>query len=257
MRFSSKLIPSRAGHLVVWDWPTESGKYVIGADVAEGRVRDKAVVRRRIESRRDRPDYSAAVVLELVSGEHVASWHGWENTVDYADALASIGLTYNCALIVPELNGPGVAVTEHLLRVRGYPNLYRSAMLGKSELHPDQDGMTDFGWRTSQSSRAQLIHLIQCEVGAKTVRTRDRRLVRELRTLQYDEMGVPRAKNPDKDDMVFAYGLALQGRYELLVGRQDQSQVERQPDGPDEWVWRRKDRMFASWQANRGRLPGR
>lgn len=246
MPFSHRLLESRAGHISIWDPPLVGRRYAIGADVSEGKVRDRVIVRRRIDTMRDRPDMSAACVVEVESGEHVATWHGWDNPLAYAQALYALGMEYNQALLVVELNGPGVAVVEHLVRVLGYPNMYISKLLARSDMHQNSD-VVEYGWRTTQSSKADLIMRIQEALSTKTLRTRDRRLVKELRTMQYDDMGNPRAKGSDRDDLVMGYGLALRGRFELMVGTERTTQ-DKPIDGPDSWIWRRKDEIVGSWQ---------
>jgi hypothetical protein len=251
MPFSTRLLESRAGHLQVWDWPLPSKRYVIGADVAEGKVKDKAFTRRAASQFKDRPDFSAAIVLEIESGEHIASWHGYESTAIFAQALYAIGMKYNQALLVPEMNGPGIAVVEALVRSFAYPNLYVQKLFGRAQQLTQTENL-EFGFRTSGASRALLVHRIHDALNDRTFRTRDAALVKELSTLQFDDNGNPRAKGVDKDDRVMALGLALQGRYEALVRLHEEPTEAAAPRGPDAWIWDRVKRMMDKTQR-----PGR
>jgi len=255
-RFSSKLLPNRAGRLWVWDWPRTKGRYVIGADSSEGKVRDRVAVRRRIETSRDLPDYSAAVVLDVETGDHVATWHGWDNPTAFGEALFALGHEYNSALLVIERNANGVAIIELLARQLGYPNLYTTKLLARNVWQPVGDTV-EYGWVTSPGSRALLMSRIHDALGSRSLSTRDRRLIDELRTMQYDELGNPRAKAPDHDDLVFAYALALQGRFELLMGTERPEHRKPVHITEDDWVWQRKDQIVQAMAARQGRIRPR
>lgn len=204
------------GRLRIWDDPKPSYRYVAGADVAENKVRDRALTRGRPGSFRERPDYSAIAVIEQDTALHVASWHGYIDPTEFAIVCAAIGIHYNYALLVPEINSAGIAVVESLTKIIQYPVLYRNRMFNKVELDPMG---SEWGWRTTDMSRSLLIAQIQAAVNGGQVFTRDQRLIDELRCMQYDEQGKPRGIGRDKDDMVFAFGLALMGRNDSLSGR--------------------------------------
>jgi len=211
------LIPGGGGRFKVWDEPKRNARYTVGVDVAEGKVRDRTrSTRAHLYSYSDqRPDYSAVHVSEVETGQHVASWHGYIQPTEFYPVVAAIGLYYNTALVVPEINSMGIAVVEGLTMVIKYPNVYRSKVFNKVE--SDFLG-TDWGWRTTVQTRPLLIARIDEALNGQTLFTRDKDLIRELRTMQIDETGVPRAKGKDKDDRVIACGLSLQGRFELLYG---------------------------------------
>lgn len=236
-----ELMPGLDGRLRIWDHPEDGWDYCIGADTAENVVRDRGASRRtkRVSYIDDRPDYSAAMVIEMETGRHIASWHGYEDPSVYGYFLDALGRYYNDALLVPELNGPGISVVERLLDLR-YPNLYRAVQF--NDIDPEGPA-SSWGWRTTQENRPRLISRVSQAINSPTFTTRDKALVDELRTMQYDESGKPRAKGKDKDDRVIALGLALQGRYEALSGIQDRK--SRSPDShPDarEWAYV-KERM--------------
>lgn len=212
------LTESRTGQLKIWDPPKDRGEYVIGADPSEGKVRDKGAGKRKFNYLDDRPDYSAAIVLELQTGLHVASWHGYVPPEQFAAVIAALGMHYNNALIVPEINGPGLVLVTTLSETLHYPNLYRTRLFNvyDRDLHVAQ-----WGWRTTADSRQMLVSRINEAVNPGRLFTRDRGLISELRTMEFDDQGNPRARGKNKDDRVLAFGMALQGRFERLGGLQE------------------------------------
>lgn len=229
---------SPAGHLRVWDEPKAKVEYVVGADIAEGRVRDKGLSgRKKIISYSDyQPDYSAACVVELESGLHVASWHGSINTFDFAAVLYAMALYYNQALVVPEINGPGIATVTCLVETLRYPKVYRSRQYAVMQ----NPGMaTQYGWRTLPHTREHLMFRITEALTQGNLWTRDKQLIDEIRTMERDPNGNPRAIGNNKDDRVFALALALQGRYDVFGGQQERPGQDAKPvrREPDAWIW--------------------
>lgn len=233
-----QMVEDAAGELQIWDHPIDGRDYVVGGDVAEGKQRDKRVLRKRsqVSYHSDRPDYSCAVVLDMETCEHVATWHGYVPPEHFALVLAGIGIYFNSALIVPELNGPGLAVVTRLQETLSYPNLYRSRMLNVLDMDPLQ---AKLGFKTDVVTRPWLMSLVSETVNSGTWATRDKGLVSELRTMEYDDMGVPRARGKNKDDRVFAFALALEGRYSYLgMSAEDRAKKKSSPSRAyDAQVW--------------------
>lgn len=209
------LTPTRNGRLVIWEEPVERGLYVMGVDLAEGRVRDKTLsARRKLNSYSgERPDYTAACVCEAETGRHVASWHGTTTPHDFVPVAVAIAYHYNTAYIVPEINGPGLPFVVGL-RQLNYPGIYRARMANVIDANGLQD---EFGWRTTPHTRPLLIDAIHQIMSEKWPFTRDRGLVKEFRTMERDDVGIERARGNNKDDRVFAFGLAQIGRRDLLT----------------------------------------
>lgn len=232
-----QLVFSQTGKLRIWREPVAREEYVIGADVSEGKVRDRGSGKSKLGASimTDRPDRSAAIVLEKETGEHVATWHGWIDPVEYAVALGALGLYYNTALLVPEINSMGIAVVSKLIDDIRYPRVYRSRVVAQVTADP----LTNtFGWRTTQANRPLLIARIHEQLNTDQLWTHDPVLIDELRTMEYDEIGTPRARGKNKDDLVMALGMALQGRYELLHGQLDEPEDEHPDVDPDtKRVW--------------------
>lgn len=251
-----ELAETQGGRLRVWDEPKTNVRYVVGADVAENKVRDRALTRGKPGTFRERPDYSCAIVIEEETALHVATWHGYIDPTEFAIICAAVGIHYNHALLVPEINSAGIAVVESLSKIIQYPRLYRNRMFNKVELDPMG---SEWGWRTTDMSRSLLIAAIQQAVNYGQVFTRDQGLIDELRCMQYDEQGKPRGIGRDKDDRVFAFGLALMGRNDSLSGRlavlQDDKPGSKLPI-EDQMVWARVKRYQERLRSARS-IPGR
>lgn len=248
-----KVVPTESpgGKLRIWDWPDPQRRYVIGADPAENRVRDRAMLgaKATFNYLDDRPDYSAAIVLDMESAKHVATWHGYEDPGDWAVTLAAMGYLYNTALIVPENNSIGNATLHVLVRNIRYPAVYRSR-----QFNVVGGGLTqEWGWRTSGNNRSHLLRPLQDLYSSRVPFTRDEKLVEELRTMQNDERGEPRAKGKDKDDLVFAMALALQGRNEYYSGTLIQ-QAQAKPLTREQMVWAKVQQRKAAF-GNRSPHP--
>lgn len=246
MTWRPMLQPSPTGSFRVWDYPRDELEYVAGIDAAEGRKRDLTQLQRRgVATYSDtRPDYSAIVVLELITGLHVATWHGYVPPDELASIAAAVGSHYNNALLVPELNGPGLAVVTRLIETLHYDNLYRSTLVNMLDQDPL---MPRFGFQTNSSSRKILMMRVHEVLNDDRLWTRDERLVRELRTMEFDDQGTERARGTNKDDLVFALALALEGRFRAL----GQSPAERQPQLPPERSYERR-----VWEFMKRRLEG-
>lgn len=217
MMLTPVLSDAPSGNLRIWEHPTDRDEYVVGIDTAEGRVRDKGTMRRKVAvSYSDaRPDYSAAVVVEKQSGIHVATWHGYIQPDQWATICAAIGWYYNTALLVPELNGPGLAVVTKLSETLLYPNIYRSRMFNVMDMDPLKPS---HGWRTDQHNRKILMLRVHEALASGQQITKCSSMLSELRTMEFDDQGVERGRGKNKDDQVLALALALQGRYESLAG---------------------------------------
>ena len=210
---------SNHGRFRVWEEPALGRQYFVGADCAEGKIRDRMQFRRTSILYRDqKPDYDAAIVVERETGRHVASWHGDIPITEWGFTIAAIGYYFNTALVLVEINGPGIEVINALAKRIRYPRLYRTRdpnVVAGSNLQ------WTWGWNTTSASRPRLLARVEEAINADPHCTRDHDLIRELRTMEIDENGIARAKHPNKDDRVLAYGMALMGRWESLNGLLD------------------------------------
>jgi hypothetical protein len=249
------LTETRSGRLRIWSLPQDSVDYVVGVDIAEGKVRDKNLSgRKKVYSYGDnKPDLSAAIVIRMDNGEHVATWHGHIRPHDFVGVIIGIGYHFNTALLVPEVNGPGIVVVTALAELE-YPNVYQSRVFNYIESDGFQDSL---GWRTTPQSRPLLVQRIHEIMAVESSWTRDRILVDELRTMEIDDAGVPRARGSNKDDTVLALGMALQGRHEYLVRDNRTPSLPKDMRPEDRVIWERVHQKQEQLREYRMRLLDR
>lgn len=122
----------------VFSEPEEHAVYVLGADVAEGLVHG---------------DYSSAHVIKVgETPEVVAEWHGHIEADLFALELYKLGLWYNTALILPEVNNHGLTtVTE--LRKLGYKRIWRRMALNSAT----RKRSMEWGWKTTRVTKPLMI----------------------------------------------------------------------------------------------------
>lgn len=228
-----------SGAFSVWEQPDPQQRYVIGADVAGHRIKDKSWETRHLSSwLQDRPDWCCMIVLSLHDARHVATWHGYQDPIDYALTIATVGYYYNTAFIVPEATGPGVAVCEEL-RTLSYPELYRRRSLN---LIAAVDAQPHIGFHTDPYTRNEPISLLMHAINNGLFTTPEQELVNEMRTMQFDEGGTARARGKNKDDRVMALGLALVGRRAILQPEEPTVAEGRKLSRFDRMVWEQHDR---------------
>ena len=255
--FAPEWVDAAAGPVSIWDDPLINRRYVIGVDVATGKFRDVGRHNQAGMYAREQPDYTAAVVMDAETTNHVATWHGYAAPMETATYIAALGLLYNTAMLAVELNGPGDAVMDHLRGVIAYPNLFKSRLLTRI----DPSGVPQPGWMTTESSRHILMGNLERALSDGVLFTRDERLIREMRRMQYDKAGKPRALNRDKDDLVFAAAIALQAVFEGTANTVTQHQEA--PRHRDSWVWdhlkdvRDQAARYAAPKTRHDRLPPR
>lgn len=150
------------GPFSVWDYPRADGVYVIGADVAEGLSHG---------------DYSSAHIVNAVTGEVVAHWHGHIEPDLFGELLADIGWWYNQALLGIESNNHGLT-TIKAAQKSGYKNIYRQRKL--SMRNPT---MTEtMGWRTTSTTKPLAIDELVAALRNDDVAVYCFRTIAELRT---------------------------------------------------------------------------
>jgi len=178
------------GELEIWIEPTELGRYVIGADTAEGLLKG---------------DYSAAVVMDYHTGLDVATLHNHATPQEFATQLATLGAFYNNAYLAVERNTPGPAVLLALMSIQEYPNLY-------AHMDYDATGVTErYGYPTNSKTKAILIDALG-ETFTQLRPWRNRAIVREARTYIRNENGSTEASGNNHDDIVMAAAISEQAR---------------------------------------------
>ena len=181
----------RTGVLSVWEEPKRGKKYIVGADVAEGL---------------EHGDYSVADVIDWVSGEQVAQWHGHVDADTFGSILYWIGVRYNNALIACEVNNHGHTPNLELAQ-REYENIYIQEL-------PDTGGRVakKYGWPTNSKTKPMMINTLikvfrECPGNIRCAYTFD-----ELSTFVREEDGKMGASVGCYDDRVISMGIAQQVR---------------------------------------------
>lgn len=174
-----------AHHLKVYKLPEFGRRYVIGADVAEGK---------------ETSNFDAAVVLDAETLEEVAFLHGqWEPDI-YALFLMDLGQCYadtdgREAVVIPERNNHGHAVLA-TMKLKGY----RRVGLG-------HDGYP--GWLTGPKTKPEGIDLLAEMLRAGLITVRSAAALHEMSVYKRLKNGSTGAEPPYYDDIVMAWYVAL------------------------------------------------
>lgn len=189
------MVAYQRGALWIWREAIEGHEYIVSADVAEGMG--------------ENADNSSFQVIDCATLEQVAEFYS--NTVPpyiFAQILNEIALYYNTALLVVEDMGPGMAVLSNLQNELFYENMYydeKGAKTGKA------------GIKMSRVNRPIILEALQQRILTGTVRINSRRLVRELKTLEYNATTKrAEAQKGKHDDAVMALSMALYVRDQVM-----------------------------------------
>lgn len=163
-----------------------NGEYFIGADCATGRA----------------TDYSSFTCMNR-DGEEVAIFKGRIPLDQYAKLLGDTGEKFNFAMLAPETNDIGAAVTS-MLQTEGYPNLYHYQKLLKKKGKSKPDIELVPGWLTTTKNRSVIIEGLETDIRNDDVIIKDPFFVQEAYTFIYQAgrpvaMGKHRANNTSID----------------------------------------------------------
>lgn len=160
--------------------PDSKKEFFIGADIATGRAND----------------FSAFSVMDR-DGEEYAYFKGKMGTKDFSKLLASEGRKYNNALLAPETNDVGLAVTSDLQEM-GYPNLYYSTKVLRKKGQKRVDSETIPGWLTTSKNRSLIIDTLEADIREDNVDIKDPFFTQEAYTFIYDATNRPVALGKNK-----------------------------------------------------------
>lgn len=193
---------SDTGNLRLFRRPERSGQYAMGVDTTQGLDRGEQVG--RVE-----PDYSFVCVLNLATGEQVASWYGRFQPPALAEVVWNLGEFYGWPYLVPEANGNGLGLIAELLRL-GYPmeHIHRRRREVDDRRPPE---LVELGWLTTQATRPQLISQLEGLLQERSLVIRCSRTMDELHSFVIKSNGRAEAQPGSHDDGVFALALAVQG----------------------------------------------
>lgn len=184
------------GYLRIFKAPNRSHTYVIGADVAEGKVKNR--------EGDNKGDYSCAQVLDQTTQEQVAVWHGHIDPDLYGVELEMLGNFYNRALIAVEKNSIGLT-TLTKLRDLYYPNLYYRERFGlQAERISDE-----LGWVTDRMTKDLIVNTGTQLLREKRVQLYDADTVGEMMGFVRNAHGTAEAASGYNDDRVMALLIAM------------------------------------------------
>lgn len=182
----------KEGDWVIYKDPNPDSFYVIGADIAEGITGG---------------DYSVAVIFDRRTGEEVAFYRGHIAPDKFGEVLSVMGLKYNTALMVVEVNNHGLT-TITILKQLMYPAMYfrptKFEVMGTS--YGDR-----LGWKTTKMTRTLMIDdLVQSTRDGDLI-IHSKELIDEMTVFIYDKNNNMGAMDGFHDDAIFATAIAMQG----------------------------------------------
>jgi hypothetical protein len=226
-KLSLRFLPGERGAVVLYKKPQPNKRYSIGIDVSEGIDINDGVLGH------EDPDYSVACVLDADTGEQVAKIRARMEPGPFGEYVAALGRWYNWAFLVPEANGPGIALIEELLRQNYPPALIYKRRPGPEERFIDRDTASTqtLGFRTSTVTRPQLLSKLDMAIREFSVIVCDPITLDELRTFVIKANGKAEGQDGQHDDEVFAIGLAVEGIQYMPADRRLQGiQAQRPPE---------------------------
>jgi len=139
------------GFVEVWRKPERNTRYVIGVDIAEGKMVNPDAPNSQ------RSDYSVAAVMCLDTNEYVARIKTRELPPnEFALQVSLLGLYYNNALVIPEINsGYGFAFMQTLKTL--YQHIYFREVTAD---HIGQRITREFGFLSSGNTRGVWINAL-------------------------------------------------------------------------------------------------
>jgi len=172
--------------------------YALGADPSEGAGRDD----------------SAFTVLDRMTGREVAHFANNRIQADlFARKMVKTAEYFGNAIIVPEVNGHGIAVLNELQKLE-YPNIFRQRYYD----HPSKQWTRRLGWKTTKITKPLMVDefkhgLREEEIGMSSAATVGQMLT-FVHTNEPDRHGMG-AETGQKDDRLISAMLAWQGLKDL------------------------------------------
>lgn len=200
-------------------------EYVIGADPASG-----------IPVTSENPDYSAAVVIDLETGEEMAAYRAHVLPQEFAQDLADLGRMYNNAQIAVERLNEGGTVIMSLEVENQYMNLYKHRDWWRKDLQNIKEVK---GFPTNQRNRPIALNRIRWFVAESPHLIYDKIFIGEaLSFIREEKKGKPEAQKGAHDDTVLCRAIAYYCR-NVRNGYLDPSAIrrrERYGDTPTEYM---------------------
>ena len=147
-------------------------------------------------------------MLDVASGEQVASIRDRMTPGEFAAYICDVGQWYNWATVAIESTGIGLSTIEQVISLG-----YRVERLYCMKRNPNEFGrpplLQEIGWSTSSSTKPLLISRIQEALRHFNVHIRDSIIVQELMTYVHLGANKTGARPGCHDDGVIALALAI------------------------------------------------
>jgi len=179
--------------LKIWAKPEKGRRYVAGCDPAEGSPKG---------------DFSVLGIMDWETGEAVAQLRGRYPLDVFSYKVAALCEIYNNAYLGVERMPFGHTVLRILTGECAYSNLY---------YHRDYDSTREkLGWVTSHKTRPTMIENLAAHIREGSISVPDPAFWREcLSFVRTDKKKDGEAAAGQHDDMIFAYGIALEIRKDI------------------------------------------
>ncbi len=188
------------GELVIYRMPRKGGRYIIGADHAEG-------IDPTAKTGSSDPDYCSATVIDTDTGEEAAKLKERFEPGPWADRLYWLGKFFNWAFITPEQKAVGKAVIGHLLTLQYPLELIYSKQRDPSDRRSPL--LQELGFDTNSVFRPVLISQLDLAISQGAIRIHDPETLQQFREFVRKANG--REEGVKHDDDVFGAALAVEG----------------------------------------------
>jgi hypothetical protein len=185
----TKFLKDEKGYVEIFKEPIQNEFYVIGADVAEGKIDG---------------DYSVAHVLDSKC-DVVAKWYGHIDPDLFGYELVKLSRYYNDAYLGVEANNHGLTTLKSVQRY-DYWNLYFAKIYDRFT-----DSITQkLGWQTTSKTKPMMIDKLAEFVRDFHIGIKSKVTIQELLTYIIEENGSTNAQTGCHDDCVMSLAIALQ-----------------------------------------------
>lgn len=217
--YGVQIIPDEKGYLEIWEMPRKNEFYVIGGDVAEGKIDG---------------DYSVGQVLDSDCNV-VARWHGHIDPDLFGEELVKLALFYNEAYIGVEANNHGLTTIKAIQR-KDYWNLYFAKIYDRFT-----DSITKkVGWQTTSKTKPMMIDKLGEFLREFHIGVKDKLTIQECLSYIIEENGSTNAQIGSHDDCVMSLAIALQvwleGKGDLYDPENSDDNDRRREDDDDDFI---------------------
>lgn len=190
------------GEAVIFNPRIPNRRYLIGADVATGKLSGKDL------------DFCAAVVIDLETGEEMAAYKAHVTPQQFAFDLEDLGRYYNVAHIAVERTGDGGTTILTLAGDCRYTNLYKHREWWK---RGNEKKVIDYeGLPTTIKTRPIALNFLNRFVMEHPDLLWDMKFLDEALVFVRDEKGIPKAAVGAHDDTVSCRWIAHYVRQVML-----------------------------------------